>query len=129
MIVKIQLSGPLNVKPGTITKFYHINNPLETVDLKFIGNSKIDAFPIFDVISFFKYPLMEYQPNLTSTISVLSIDLINKIEDHTSLINYNITISEVSKFLIKMHGITENDLSQKTSKQIIRELKIDNLLY
>lgn len=128
MTVKIQLSGHLNVKPGTITKFHHINNPLETVELKFIGNSRIDGFPIFDVTSFFKYPLMEYQPSLNSAISVLSIDLLTKLEDHTSLINYNITINEVSKFLIKMHGITDNDLSQKTSKQIIRELKLDNLL-
>lgn len=134
LTIKLTITGQNTFVDGHKYTFTHKTITSENFDARFIGNSRIDGWPIFrlsksDMNS--AYSLMDYEfPNITIT----HIDIINALEDHMA--NWNFKESSYQKnssilleYCMDHFKLTRNDLYDDTKfKHMMREIILNGLL-
>ena len=134
LTIKLTITGQNTFVDDQKYTFTHKTIPLEAYDARFIGNSRIDGWPIFrvaksDINS--AHSLMDYEfPNMTIT----HIDIIKALEDHMA--NWNFKESSYQKnssilleYCMDHFKLMRADLGDdERFKHMMREIILSGLL-
>jgi hypothetical protein len=134
LTIKLTLTIPQTFVNGQKYTLVHRTNPLETLDTRFIGTSRIDGYPMFQI---FKPDLKsgsglrEYDFN---NVEITGVQLVTALEDHLALWNYKESSYQKNSMLLLDYCIDHFKLSRtdigndEKFKPMMREIVLNGLL-
>jgi hypothetical protein len=132
MMVKVEFKINQPLVEGNIFKFTHKEFKSELLIVKYIQKSRIDGFPIFDIITKFNYPLDEYLFFYKGVeFEIENSYILHTMEDNSyfpksDIIRRREELLEVSKIIF---DISDEDISSEDIfNQKIRDIKISSIL-
>ena len=134
LTIKLTITGQNTFVDGQKYTFTHKTIPLEAINYRYIGKSRIDGFPIFRLIKSDvnrSHSLMDYEfPNITIT----NIDIIKTLEDHMANWNFQESVyqknsSILVEYCMDHFKLTRSDLGDDNKfKHMMREIILNGLL-
>ena len=132
MIIKIKFDLTPQISQGEICDFIHKSENLEFFKARFVGHSRIDGLPLFDILTKAKDPILSYDLSYKSFLFKMeSSDLISVLEDHYKNYNerYHNNTLELLELSRKIFDITEEDLQDNNKfRTKLRNIKLAEIL-
>jgi hypothetical protein len=129
--IKFKQNSP-NIKPNELCTFIHNSNQNDYFKAKFIDNSRIDALPLFDIITNHNHPISEYKLNYKSLeFTIDKVELIKTFEDNSKYFktDFNENIDDLIKIAQTVFNISNEDMEdRKKFLAKMRDVKLNQIL-